>query len=67
VESIHSSPDDRFDMHACISDAAHQALLAYRVKHYEEMKDDKQKYYEETLDEMADPSLEPSEQLREMA
>jgi hypothetical protein len=43
VESIHSSPADRFDMHN-ISGAAHQALLVYHGKHYEEMKDDKQKY-----------------------
>jgi hypothetical protein len=72
VESIHSSPADRFDMHASISDAAHQALLAYHGKHYEEMKDDKQKYLprrppRSLQSVMADPSSEPSEQLREMA
>jgi hypothetical protein len=31
-------------MHASTSDAADQALLEYHGKHYEEMKDDKQKY-----------------------
>jgi hypothetical protein len=45
VEFIHSSPVDRFDMHAGISDVVHQALLVYRLKHYEEMKDDMQKYF----------------------
>jgi len=44
VESIHSSLTDRFSKHASIPDVAHQALLACRGKHYEEMKDGKQKY-----------------------
>jgi hypothetical protein len=72
VESIHSSPADRFDMHAGISDAAHQALLEYRGKHYEEMKDDMQKYFPRRLpgrlqSVMADPHTERNEQLKEMA
>jgi hypothetical protein len=44
VESFHSSPADHFDMHASTSDTTDQALLEYHGKHYEEMKDDKQKY-----------------------
>jgi hypothetical protein len=49
VESIHSSPADCFDMHASISGAAHQALLVYHGKHYEEMKDNKHKYFPRRL------------------
>jgi hypothetical protein len=72
VESIHSSPAERFDMHAGISDAAHQALLVYRGKHYEEMKDDMQKYFPRCLpgrlqSVMVDPRTERNEQLKEMA
>lgn len=72
VESIHSSLSDRFSKHASISDAAHQALLAYHGKHYEERKNDKQKYLPRrppgTLQcVMADPYLEQNEQLKEMA
>jgi hypothetical protein len=72
VESIHSSLADRFNMHAGISDAAHQALLVYRGKHYEEMKDDMQKYFPRRLpgrlqSVMADPRTERNEQLKEMA
>ena len=41
---VHHALSDRFSKHASISDAAHQALLAYHGKHYEERKNDKQKY-----------------------
>jgi hypothetical protein len=59
-------------MHVGISDAAHQALLVYRGKHYEEMKDDMQKYFPRRLQGrlqsvMADPHTERNEQLKEMA
>ena len=58
--------------HASISDAGHQALLAYHGKHYEGRKNDKQKYLPRrppgTLQcVMADPYLEQNEQLKEMA
>jgi len=72
VEFIHSSLSDHFSKHASISDAAHQALLAYHGKHYEERKNSKQKYLPcrppgTSQCVMADPYLEKNEQLKEMA
>ena len=72
VESIHPSLTDHFSMHASISDAAHQAILVYHGKHYEEMKDDKQKYLPRSPSKnlqcvIAYPRLEPNEQIKEMA
>jgi len=72
VESIHLSLSDRFSKQASICDAAHQALLAYHGKHYEEMKNGKQKYLPHHLRGtlqcvIADPCMEQNEQLKEMA
>ena len=72
MESIHSSLSDHFSKHVSISDAVHQALLAYHGKPYEERKNDKQKYLPRrppgTLQcVMADSYLEQNEELKEMA
>jgi hypothetical protein len=72
VQSIHPSLAERLNKYASISDAAYQALLAYRGKHYEERRDDKQKYLPRHLpggmqSVVADPRLEPNAQVREMA
>jgi len=72
LESIHSSLADRFSKHASISDATHQALLAYHGKHYEERKNGQQKYLPRrplgTFQcVMANPYMEQNEQLKEMA